>query len=202
MFEHSDKYVEKCIKVGILTKDSIRKYPLRNANLAVVLKSFATQVNVPYTISKAGYDVLDDYRLYLTAGGLDWLLDFFGAHSLAYLRSIYTFVFANAAKYDVINPNYQGYNNFLGITGDRPKAGTKQAAILMHGKKRYNFDTLREARKEVLLLSRFYPIDEFILYRIRKLTKNGKVTHYKEKVRLILPPNRRGLNSNLPHLRK
>lgn len=115
---------------------------------------------------------------------------------------MFKFVFSQATEEDIDNVKYQGYNNFRGIIGDKPKAGTKQSAILMHKDKEYSFTTLREARKEVLMLSRFYPIDEFKLYRIRKNTKNGKVYYYKEEVELILKESKRGRDSNLPHLRK
>lgn len=115
---------------------------------------------------------------------------------------MFKFVFSNATEEDIDKVTYQGYNNFRGITGDKPKAGTKQKAVLVHKDKEYTFETLREARKEVLMLSRFYPIDEFTLYRVRKLTKKGKPTYYREKVKIILEPTKRGRNSNLPHLRK
>jgi len=171
----------------------------------MVLKLYATSSRQPYTITNA-YEVLDRYTYYLTEGGFDWLLYTFDKHSLAFLRSNFHGIFVRATKEDILDPQYQGYANFRGDKGDRPKAGTKQKAILIHqrgrAEKEYKFDTLKEARETVNELARFYPLEEFTLYRIRKLTKKGKATYYKEKVRLVLPPNRRGAHTNLPHLRK
>jgi hypothetical protein len=201
LLEFSERYITRCIDIGILTKKKIHEYPLRNANLAMVLKAYAVSTHKPYTVDK-NFEVLDDHKLYLTDGGFEWLLATFSMHSLQYLRSTFHFVFSNATEDDIDNPKYMGYNNFRGITGDRPKAGTKQKAVLVHtqGKlvKEYRFDTLREARKELLMLSRFYPIDEFTLYRIRK----NKGSTYRSEVRTVLPENKRGAVSNLPHLRK
>ena len=171
----------------------------------MVLKAYAVETNVPYSVTN-NYAVLSDYKLYLTDGGLEWLIHGFKKHSFTFLRSTYQFVFSNAKEEDVGDLEYLGYNNFRGVTGDKPKAGTKQKSILLHshcGKvTEYKFDTLHEGRAEVLQLTRFYPIEEFVLYRIRKLTKKGKATYYREKVRLILPPTKRGVKSNLPHIRR
>jgi hypothetical protein len=167
----------------------------------MVLKAYAVETHVPYTISN-DYNVLEDHELYLTDGGLDWLLSVFTKHSLAFLRSTFQFVFSQATEDDIDNIKYTGYNNFRGITGNKPKAGTKQRAVLVHKRKEYLFDTLREARHEVLLLSRFYPIDEFTLYRIRKNTKKDKTYYYRDKVPILLKETKRGRALNLPHLRK
>lgn len=205
MEEHSYSYIKKCIKLGILTNESPRKYPLRNANLAMVLKLYATSSRQPYTITNA-YEVLDHYTYYLTEGGFDWLLYTFNKHSLEFLRSNFSVIFTAAKKEDVLDPQYQGYANFRGDKGDRPKAGTKQKAILIHQrghvKKEYKFDTLKEARETVLDLSRFYPIDQFELYRIRKYNRKGSISYGRSKVDILLPTSKRGVNSNLPHLRK
>jgi len=199
--EFSELYITRCVTAGVLTKEKIRKYPLRSANLAIVLKAYAVVTYSPYTLSN-DYDLLEDHKLYLTDDGLVWLIEVFKTHSLTYLKSTFRFVFSNANFKDISDINYIGYNNFRGITGDKLKAGSKQPAVIVHKNKEYKFDTLHEARKEILMMSRFYPIDEFTLYRIRKNTKNGKTYHYRNKVRTILPPTQRGVESNLPHLRR
>jgi len=205
LLEHSDSYILKCVSAGILTKEPLYKYPLRNANLAVVLKAYAVATNQPYTITKE-YEYLDVHKLYLTKGGFEWLLGVFKQYSLTYLRSTFGHVFINADEKDVGDLEYLGYNNLRGLSGERPKAGTKQKAVLVHRRGRrkveYKFNTLRAARDEIFNLSRFYPIDEFTLYRIRKNTKRGTVYYYREEVRTLLPTNNRGAVTNLPHVRK
>lgn len=209
MHVHSTRYIDKCKSLGILTEEPIRKYPLRSANLAMVLKAYSVEAYLPYDIDARNYDILDD-KLYLTDAGLKWLYSVFEKHSLAYLKRVFQFVFSKATPASLNQLDaYEGMSNFKGITGDKPKAGSKQKAILIraHGKNGaikdvYNFNTLHEARQEVLMLTRFYPLEEFTLYRIRKQTKKGKVYHYKEEVPLVLPPSKRGLSVNLPHLKE
>lgn len=208
MFFNTVEYIAKCKALGVLTDEKIRKYPLRAANLAMVLKAYAVDTNQAYTLNNLKYDeVFSEYELYLTEGGLEWIFDFFKRHGLAFLRTVFQFMFANATDFEVQHPEtYAGFNNLRGTVGDKQKAGTKQAAILERlvgrVKKQYHFTTLREAREEFFRLSRYYPIEEFTLYRIRKLTKNGRETHYKEKVPLLLPESRRGRVVNLPNVRR
>jgi len=211
MLEHTELYIEKCKEIGILTEDKIRKYPLRDANLVFVLKAFAIDTNRPFTIHSTNFDIVTDHELYLTDGGLAWLFDFFGTHSYQYLKSVFSFVFTQASEKDITDfENYQGYSNFKGLTGVRPKAGTKQRAVLVHtfgpvNNKQtveYKFNNLNDARTEVLMLTRYYPIEEFTLYRIRKLTKRGKVYYYRNEIPLFLEESKRGMNTNLPHLRR
>jgi hypothetical protein len=195
-----------CIRLGILTESPLRKYPLRAANLAVVLKAYAIEAKLPYTLNNQKFDELSDYKLYLTDAGLEWLFNVFKQHSLPFLRSAFQFVFSNATEADIQNPEYVGYNNFRGITGDRPKAGTKQKAVLVRKVGRtlreYKFDSIREARREFLYLSRFYPVEQFKLYRIKKNTKKGKVSYYRDEIPLILKESKRGVPVNLPHLKE
>ena len=66
----------------------------------------------------------------------------------------------------------------------------------------YKFDSIREARREFLYLSRFYPVEQFKLYRIRKNTKKGKVSYYRDEIPLILKETKRGVPVNLPHLKE
>ena len=207
--QQSDLYVTKCLELGILTDEKIRAYPLRSANLAVVLKAYAITMRMPYTINNRHLELLDDYDLYLTDGGLEWLFSIFKQFSLQYLRSAFQFVFSYAREDDIGDPKYMGYNNFRGIIGDKPKAGTKQKAVLVRSygkngkiKKEFPFDTLREARQGVIDLTRFYPIDEFKLYRIRRQHKNGKDYYYRSEVPLLLKESKRGLTGNLPNDRR
>lgn len=192
MREFSAKYIKRCVRIGILTEEEIHKYPLRSANLAMVLKAYAIASKQPYEL-KGSFKILDHYNLYLTEEGFEWLLGFFQMHSFKFLRRTFTFVFSLAERRDVANPDYQGYRNFRGLTGDRPKAGTKQGALLVrtYGRnnertQEYSFKNLREARKEVFRFLRFYPPEQFTLYRIHK-------QGHRVKVPLILEPNNRGI---------
>jgi len=211
MLEHSEAYISNCKDIGILTEKKIRKYPLRDANLIMVLKAYAIATHKPFTIHSTNFDIVADHELYLTGGGLLWLFDFFENHSFEYLKSIFSFIFTNAEEKDVTDfKNYKGYQNFKGLTGVRPKAGTKQGAVLVRTygpvtspqTVEYNFDTLAEARKEVVSITRFFPIEEFTLYRIRKMNKNGRTYYYRRVVPLFIKETKRGRNSNLPHLRR
>lgn len=210
MKEHSEKYIERCKEIGILTSESIRKYPLRSTNLAIVLKAYAVATHQPYQLTNE-YDVLSDHVLYLTPSGFDWLIHFFSERSLAYLKSTFRFVFIKASNEEtVIDPEFEGYSNFRGDTGKKPKAGSKQGAVLVrtYGPSKnkrtqeFKFDTLHEARSEVIRFTRFYPVDQFTLYRIRKNTKKGKVSYYRSKVPLFLEENNRGKVINLPNVRR
>lgn len=201
-FTHA--YVLKCVELGILTEQSPRKYPLRPASLALVLKAYAVSMHLPYTLNNQKYDLLDDYTYYLTEGGYEWLISVFQSCSLPYLRSTFHYLFNSATQADIDNPeSYQAFNNFRGTVGERPKAGTKQKAVLVHttGNKvrEYKFDNIREARHEVLMLLRYYPIEEFKLYRMH-LDRNGK--YYKDAIPLIIEKSGRGTAVNLPHLRR
>jgi hypothetical protein len=117
------------------------------------------------------------------------------------LRSTFPHVFANLKDIKELE-TYFGLNNFKGLVGENYKAGTKNKAILVRtfgvNKIEYEFDTLVEARKEVLSLSRYYPLEQFTLYY---LFKNKKGVYYKQKAPLILESNRRGVSINLPHLK-
>lgn len=199
--------INKCKELGILTETSLRKYPLRAANLAVVLKAYAITALQPYKIDNQNLDVLAGYKLYLSEAGYEWLLDVFSQYSLAYLRSAFQFVFSNASEEDLKSPEkYSGYNNFRGTVGDKPKAGTKQKAVLVRrvGRvdRRTEFDSILKAREEFFNLSRYLPASQFKLYRVRRQTKKGKVYFYEEEIPLILERNNRGVDSNLPHLRR
>ena len=194
MLVHTDAYIAQCLQLEILTTKPLYKYPLRKGNLAAVLKAYAISTRKPYDFNLYHVKQMPDEAYYLTEAGFTWLLDVFTHHSFAYLRRIFKFVFAKATKEDVSNTDYEGYNNFKGITGDKPKEGTKRGALLVRKVGRvervFTFTTLREARKELMNLLRFYPAEQFTLYRLHKYG-------HRIEVPLILEPSNRGA-----HLRK
>jgi hypothetical protein len=155
---------------------------------------------LPFTLDNNDISIYDNYKLYLTEDGYRWLIDEFKKYTLVFLRSTFQHVFANLNDISKIN-NYKGLNNFKGISGINYKAGTKSGAVLVRkqGARVHElfFTTLTEARKEVINLTRFYPVEDFILY----LVTNSKGVYYKQKVPLILESNRRGVPVNLPHLK-
>ncbi len=205
--ELAHELIEKCKSTGILTEASIRKYPLRSGNIAVVLKAYALKLRMPFIIETINLKELDVYKLYLTPEGLDWLINEFKGYTLAFLRTGFQYVFSNATVKDLEHiENYQGLNNFKGIIGTNYKVGTMHPAVLVrkYGKNgsmelETKYDTLAEARLDVLHLTRFYPADQFTLYRLSLNKQNG--VYYKKKVPLFLEENRRGVSINLPHLK-
>ena len=200
MKELVDKYIDQCITIGILTPDSIRKYPLKEGNVGVVLKVYALHAKLPFTLDNTDVSIYKDYKVYLTKEGYDWLINEFKSYTLVYLRSAFQHVFINLDKIENID-KYEGLNNFRGLSGINYKVGTLNGAILVRQqgihKDETVFKTLADARKEVLSLSRFYSIENFTLYRTG--VSNG--VYYKQKVPLILESNRRGMSINLPHLK-
>ena len=60
-------------------RNPLRNYPLRAANLAAVLKAYAIEAKLPYTLNNQKFDELSDYKLYLTDAGLEWLLSVFNS---------------------------------------------------------------------------------------------------------------------------
>ena len=202
-----ERYIAQCIDIGILTKLSIRKYPLRPGNIAVVLKAYALNAKIPFEIDNQNLNVFESYRLFLTEKGLAWLINEFKKYTLAFLRVGFQYTFSQASQHDLENiDNYSGLNNFKGVSGINYKQGTQNKALLVRQYGKNNklrvetmFDTLVDARKEVLHLTRYYPAEQFTLYRLSKQKKNG--VYYKYKVPLFLEENRRGLAVNLPHLK-
>jgi hypothetical protein len=194
------KYIDQCITVGILTPEKIRKYPLKEGNIGVVLKAYALHSRLPFALDNSDVSIYQGYNLYLTKDGYKWLINEFKSFTLAYLRSAFQHVFINLNDIKSID-KYEGLNNFKGLSGINYKVGTLNGAILVReqGVRKHElyFTTLAEARKEVLNLSRFYPIENFTLYRTGEI----KGVYYKQKVPLILESNRRGVPVNLPHLK-
>lgn len=202
-----ENYITQCIDTGILTTATIRKYPLRAGNIAVVLKAYALNAKIPFEIDNQNLDVFENYRLFLTDKGLSWLINEFKKYTLAFLRTAFQYTFSMASQHDLENlDHYDGLNNLKGIVGINFKQGTQNKALLvrqygMNNKLKIEtmFDTLVDARKEVLHLTRYYPAEQFTLYRLSKQKKNG--VYYKYKVPLFLEENRRGMTMNLPHLK-
>lgn len=193
--------LSKCLDKGILTTEKNRRYSLLASSLGVVLKAYATENLLPYELN---FSALEEPKqsYYLTYDGLQWLYAHFRNHSVEYLQKVYTPFFITTTK--VIEQSHL-LNNFRGETGKKPRAGSKQPAILVYRNKRvkkeYHFETIHEARDYVVQITRQLPLDQFTLYRIRKLMKKGKVTHYREEIPLIVDKGRRGQAVNLPHLK-
>jgi hypothetical protein len=200
MKELVDKYIDQCITIGILTPEQIRKYPLRPGNIAVVLKAYSLNSKLPFTLDNNDISIYNNYKLYLTKDGYDWLINEFKKYTLVFLRVTFQHLFVNL-KYLKDLENHNGLNNLKGITGINYKQGTLNGALLIQKQgvrmQELYFKTLAEARQEVISLTRFYPIENFILYRMSK----SKGVYYKQKVPLILESNRRGMAINLPHLK-
>lgn len=209
MLEKATDLLERCLEFGILTEEKNRKYPLRPNNLTVVLKALAVSLYTAYEVNVWRPDAIPPGDYYLTDGGLEWLISVFRGKSLAFNRMTYVFVFSKATEEDMKDLiNYEGMRNFKGERGIKPKAGSKQPAVIVRRfgpkglfKKEFPFDTLHEARDALFDLLKVYPATEFTLLRIRKLTKNGKATYYREQVPLILPPKKEK-PVNLPTARR
>jgi hypothetical protein len=200
MDSFADKYIDQCIAIGLLTKEKIRKFPLRSASIAVILKTYALYNKLPFTINTKKLNIFDDYKLYLTFEGYLWVINEFKKYSLTFLKNTFQFVFSNLEDIKDLE-NCVGLNNLKGVSGVNYKVGTINSAVLIRQKglikKEYVYKTLAEARKDVLNLTRFYPAEQFTLYR----TGKTKGVYYKQKVPLILESNRRGMSSILPHLK-
>jgi hypothetical protein len=195
------QYIDQCVRIGLLTYNKIRKYPIRPGNLAVVIKIFSLYTKQSFEINNQNISLYSNYNVYLTNTGLKWFINQFKSYTFYFLRSTFPHVFANLKNIEDLE-TYSGLNNFKGLVGENYKAGTKNKAVLvrMYGinKIEYTFDTLVEARKELLSLSRYYPLEQFTLYY---LFKDKKGVYYKQKAPLILESNRRGMAINLPHLK-
>lgn len=196
MKERAENLLKRCLEYGILTTEPIRKYPLRPANLQVVLKALAVSLLLPYEINLHRTEDIPDGTYYLTPVGFDWLIDTFKQKSLEYNRVVYQFVFSKAKNMKDLE-NYEGMRNFKGETGIKRKAGSKQSAVLVRRfgpkqlyKKEFPFDTLHEAREHVFELLKYYPAEEFTLYRVRRQLRNGREDVFREKIPLVIDRSR------------
>ena len=173
--------MQECKDQGILTEETIRKYPLSLSNLHVVLKIYAINTFQPYTY-KLEKGVNTTY--YLTDKGLEMFYNFFKEHSYNYCRSLFSHLLIRAKE--GFNPaEYKDFSNFRGTDGIRAVAGTKQPALVIRTvgrcKRQYPFDSIKEARDTLRLWLTKYPIEEFKLYRVR--TQKGST--FKEEIPLI-----------------
>lgn len=193
-------YITQCLNIGILTKEKIKKYKLKPGSLVVILKVYALYNKIPFEYSSHTFKEYQNYSFFLTDQGYIWLINEFKKYTLLFLRSKFSHIFLRLNDLNKLE-SYNGLNNFKGISGVNYKAGTISGAILLHKQgvhvSETSFKTLAEARKEVISLTRFYPVENFTLY----LIANHKDVYYKQKVPLILGANRRGVPVNLPHLK-
>lgn len=174
--------LQQCKDEGIITEDTIRKFPLSMSNLHVVLKIYAVENHTPYTY-KLEKGVATTY--YLTEKGLEWFYKFFKNHSFKYCRSLFSQLLINAEE--GFDPDtYPYFSNFRGTDGIHGVAGSKQKALVIRTVKRcqrkYPFDSIKEARDALRIWLTQYPIEEFKLYRIRE----QKGTTFKEEIPLII----------------
>ena len=126
---------------------------------------------------------------YLTDLGLQWFLHFFEVHSFTYCRSQFSFLL-RSVKEEEFTTDHVVFNNFKGLSGKKTIPGTKQRALIIRKVKRcerrYEFDSIKEAREQLQLWLSYFPIEEFTLYRLR--TQNGHT--FKEKIPLLVDRNR------------
>ena len=172
---------------GLLTEEPIRKFPLTLSNLNVVLKIYAIEHFLPFTV-KLEQGVATTY--YLTDEGLEYVYDFFRNRSLSYIRSLFSWLFVYADEQTLEHiEDYSVLSTFRGTEGIHPKAGSKQKALIIRTVKRckreYHFDSIREAREALRIYLAHYPIEEFKLYRIR--IREGYTC--KEEIPLIVERN-------------
>lgn len=177
------------VSLNILTKEKIRKYPLKETNLRVVLKIYAIKTYQPYEYCirklKGLNNVASEY--YLTDEGLQWVYDFFKDKELTYVRSIFSNLFVRATQ-DTLKhiDTYPYFNNFRGTMGATTPPGSKQKALVIHTvnrtERKYNFDSIIEARDFLRIMFTKYPMEDFKLYRIRVTEKKGT---FKEQIKLL-----------------
>lgn len=195
-----ESYIIECLNAGFLTKEKIKDYKLKPGNIAVVLKVYALYSKIPFEYDTRNINHYQDYNLFLTDAGYTWLINEFKKYTLSFLRSTFSHVFLRLKNLNELE-KYNGLNNFKGISGINYKVGTKSSAILIRQqgvhKHELFFSTLAEARKEVINLTRFYPVEQFTLFTV----SNVEGMYYRQKVPLILKTNRRGVPVNLPHLK-
>lgn len=172
----------KCKEEGILTEEPIRKFPLTYSNLQVVLKIYAVKHFTPYHV-KLIKDIKTTY--YLTDKGLEWFYEFFREKPFEYLRSMFSHLMIHAEP--GFEPSeYSYFSNFRGTDGIHNIQGTKQRALITRqvGRclRKYEFDTIKEARDTLRIWLTQYPIEEFKLYRLRE----QKGCTFKEELKLII----------------
>lgn len=152
-------------------------------------------MRLPYTLD--GDNCKGEYTdCYMTDDGLNWFYNFLRSKSLPFLRETFPSTFSRLSK-DIKHVDfetYDGLNNFRGTKGITRKVGTLQRALIERRVKRcvrkYEFDTIAEARRQLMLWLRYYPAEEFTLYRVR--VQRGYTV--KEKIPLVVDNGNRRLN--------
>lgn len=176
---HAEKIHDALFAEGILTTETLYKYPLRASSYATVCKAYSLEHGLSYTLNYQQLPKLTE-KYYLTPEGVEWLMKHFAKYSDEFLRSVYTPYFMRDDKALL--------KNFYGVSGERPKRGSKQKAMVVHQHKRvrkeYHFEQLRLARQFIFDNARFYPLEEFTLYRIRTRTVGKRVETFREKLPL------------------
>lgn len=175
------------LTLNIITKERIRKYPLKLTNLQVILKIYAVTTHQPFRFYIYGMKGIPS-EYYMTDYGLEWMYDFFRGKSLDYARSLFSNLFTRANQSDLDHPElYKGFSNFRGVDGSCNKAGSKQPALIIRkiGKveHKYEFDSIYDARTQLNVWLTLYPMEQFSIYRI-KTNKQGYT--FKEQLKLVL----------------
>lgn len=198
MQEQIERYLDACVRVGILTEKKIHKWYLKPGNLAAVVKVYAliTRQTFVYNTSEIG-EQFKSYKYCITEGGMQWFVRALSQYSFEYLRSTFGLLFAAAPDKSVLDhpQTFQAFNNFYGVTGAKTPAGSKQAALIIHKRqgviKEHHFKSIKEARQWLLHMSSFYPLTEFTVYRIRRTAHKGT---WKEQIPTVAVRSHGGLN--------
>lgn len=175
----------------------MRKYPLREYNFRVICKCYAMFFNIPYLfdITDVGGQFTD---CYMTDYGLNWFYNFLRSKDIPYLKTIFPHLFIRIPA-DTTHLDYATcsvFNNFRGVTGVKRRAGTLQRAMVERRVKRctrkYEFDSIAEARQQLMLWLRYYPAEEFTLYRVRE----QKGYTIREQIPLVVDNSKRGRHAD------
>jgi hypothetical protein len=166
--------LQVCKDLGYLTQAPLYSHPITPVHLSYVLKAYATESHLPFEATEDVMDALASERLYLTPEGWAWLFNFFQSKSYTYLRTYFISIYnLSTSESDVADPMFSGYRAYFGGKPTFNKKGSGQRAFVIQQKgkfkKRYEYTTLHEAREAILMLSRFYPISDFKLYRYAKV---------------------------------
>lgn len=195
MRHHTDTYLQRCLEEGYLTTDKIYKYSLKPSYLAILLKTYAVDNHLPYDANMYYLKHIKEYDYYyLTEAGFAWALSVYSRYSFEFLRSTFNFMFTKAKDLDeALDPNHAIYDNFRGIRGASGRYAKPTPCVLVwdNGKevKEFPFDSLLEAREYAKTLFGFHSPDEFTLYSIINKKRNGKISPYRQKAKIIFDNN-------------
>lgn len=162
----------------------------------MVAKVYAMHIHQSYDYHHLNIPQNKNTDYYMTDEGIDWFFTVLESKPFDLLRGLFSIRFTNIKEGDDLR-TAPGFGNIKGISGVVPKAGSKQKAMLIHKVKRcerkYYFDSLVEAREEVKRLLKYYPPEEFKLYRICEDKYKDRVHHVRREVKLILDLSNRGV---------